>query len=175
MPTLRAVAASAVLLSSSAAWCAEASDPPPVRSHWWEPEAMVLYGGSYGLRVPHQPNELMVAVELRTWSFFWYLHLMSGLLGAGDGSGYFYVGLTLDFPVDLLHFLVSFSPGLYNGGAHHDLGYPLIFRSAAEISLTIVHGVGLGVAFSHMSNGRLATRNSGVETLCATLTFAVGP
>jgi len=174
VPTLRAVVASAVMLSASSALCADAERPGQFQAPWWGPEAAVLSFGSFGLR--HPPSDPFAALEVRAGSFFWYLHLMSGVLGAEDGSAYFYVGVALDFPAaDILDFVLSFAPGLYHAGPNHNLGYPLIFHSAVEVAVTLAPRLRLGLAFSHMSNGKLASPNPGIETLSVTLTFLALP
>ena len=174
MPTVRAVVASAVVLSASGAWCADPGRPGQFQAPWWGPEAAVLSFGSFGLR--HPPVDPFAALEVRAGSFFWYLHLMSGVLGAEDGSGYVYLGVALDFPAaDVIDFVLSFAPGLYHAGPNHNLGYPLIFHSSVEVAFTVAPGFRLGLAFSHMSNGKLATPNPGVETLSLTFTFLALP
>lgn len=101
---------------------------------------------------------------------------MSGVVGAGDGSAYFYGGVLADLKAaDIVHFVLSFAPGLYFAGANHNLGFPLIFRSTGEFSLAVTPGTRVGISFSHLSNGKLAQPNPGVETLSLTLTFLMMP
>jgi hypothetical protein len=176
VPTLRALVASATLLATPAAWCADEGAPPAFTAPWWGPEAAVLTVGTFGLRAPRQPNALLAGLEIRGGPFFWELRLMSGVLAAADGSAYVYLGVLMDFPAnELIHFVVSFSPGLYHAGFDHNLGLPLIFRSAGEIAFAVTASTRVGVSFSHMSNGTLAKPNGGVETLSLTLTFLTTP
>jgi len=101
---------------------------------------------------------------------------MTGALAASDGSAYFYLGVLLDVPIaNVLHIILSFAPGYYSVGADHNLGYPLIFRSTLEISFAITGSVRLGVSASHMSNGKLAVQNTGVETLSLMVTVLALP
>ncbi len=101
---------------------------------------------------------------------------MTGALSASDGSAYFYLGILADIPVaNVLHIILSFAPGFYSPGTDHNLGYPLIFRSTVEISFPVARSFRLGVSASHMSNGKLAVQNTGVETLSLTLTALALP
>lgn len=176
MPTLRALLASAVLLVAPEAWGGDEDHPLSLPAPWWRPEAAVLSGGSFGLRSPHQPNDPFIGLEIRGGAFWWQLRLMGGALGAEDGSAYLYFGLMADLPVaDIVHVVLSFAPGLYHGGTDHNLGYPLIFRSAGEIAFDVAPRTRVGICFSHMSNGKLASPNPGVETLALTLTFLALP
>ena len=175
MPTLRALLASAVLFTALPAWCAGEERPAPFTAPWWGPEVAVLSIGSFGLHSPHHPNNPFVGLEIRGGPFWWQMRMLGGVLGAEDGSGYIYLGVLADMPVDIVHFVLSFSTGLYHGGVDHDLGLPLIFRSAGEIAFDVAPRVRVGVSVSHMSNGKLASPNPGVETLALTLTFLALP
>lgn len=101
---------------------------------------------------------------------------MAGALSASDGNVYAYLGVLADLPAGrVVHFILSFAPGLSVSGTDHYLGIPLIFRSTAEVSFAITQGARLGVSFSHMSNGKIAAPNPGVETLSLTLTVFALP
>ncbi len=135
-----------------------------------------MYGGFYGLRGPERWQDGFFGLELRGGHFWWELRVISGALSASDGSAYFYLGILADIPVaSLLHIILSFAPGFYSAGTDHNLGYPFIFRSTVEISFAVTRSVRLGVSASHMSNGRLAVQNTGVETLSLTVTVFALP
>ena len=135
-----------------------------------------MYAGYYGLRGPQQWNDAFIGLEIRGGSFWWDLHVMSGALAASDGSAYFYLGIIADIPVgDVVHLMLSFAPGAYAAGSTHDLGFSLIFRSTAAASFAVIPGVWFGLSFSHMSNGKLAHQNPGVETLSVTVTVLALP
>jgi hypothetical protein len=173
VPTLRVLAASAALLTAPPAWCVDAR---PFSAPWWGPESEVLYLGSFGLREPAQPSDVFMGLEIRAGRFWWELHLMSGVLGAGDGSAFFYAGVLADLQLaDIVHLVLSVAPGLYVAGEGHHLGFPLIFRSTGEFAFAITPSTRVGISFSHLSNGKLATPNPGVETLSLTLTFLMLP
>lgn len=55
-------------------------------------------------------------------------------------------------------------PGLYAQGSGPDLGYPLEFRSGAEIGYQTKNGLRMGVSFDHRSNGDISSVNPGLET-----------
>ena len=177
MPTLRAFAAGALLLAALPAWCSDdGSSASTFRAPWWGPEASVLYAGFYGLRGPQKWEDAFAGLELRAGRFWWELHLMSGALAASDGNAFVYLGVLADVPVaNVLHLILSFAPGASSSGTDHYLGFPLIFRSTAEVSLAITPRTRLGISFSHMSNGKLAAPNPGVETLSLTLTVLALP
>lgn len=135
-----------------------------------------MYGGVYGLRSPQPWQDGLFGLELRGGHFWWELRVIAGALSASDGSGYFYLGILADIPVaQVLHIVLSFAPGLYSAGSVHVLGYPLIFRSTLEVSVAVAQSVRLGVSASHMSNGKLARQNPGVETLSLTVTVLAVP
>ena len=114
--------------------------------------------------------------EIRGGPFWWQFRLISGALAASDGNFFAYAGVLLDIPAwSVLHLILSFAPGFSASGTNHYLGFPLIFRSSAEISFRITEGTRLGISFSHMSNGKLAAPNPGVETLSLTVTVLALP
>ncbi len=174
MLTLRAFAAGTVLLVALPAWCGEEAVGVS-RPRWWIPEAAVLSTGFYGLRGPQKWDDGFTGLEVRASPFWWELRFMLGALGASDGNMHVYLGVLADLPAGhIVHLILSFAPALSASGTDHYLGYPLIFRSTVEVSFAITEGSRLGLSFSHLSNGKLAAPNPGVETLSLTLTvFAV--
>ena len=59
---------------------------------------------------------------------------------------------------------LHFMPGVYAQGNGPDLGYPIEFRSGAEIGYQAKNGVRMGVSFDHRSNGDISSVNPGLET-----------
>jgi len=174
--TLRALVAGAVLLMALPARCSDERTPRAFTAPWWGPESAVLYSGLFGLRGSREWRDAFFGLELRGGHFWWELRVMSGALSASDGSGYFYIGVLADVPIaNILHVVLSFAPGLYSAGADHKLGYPLIFRSTVELSFAVARTVRIGVSASHMSNGKLASQNTGVESLSLTVTLFALP
>jgi hypothetical protein len=173
---LRAFVAGILLLAAVPAWCSEQESPAAFKAPWWGPESAVLYGGFYGIRGPQKWEDAVTGLEFRGGTFWWELRLMVGALAASDGNVFVYAGVLADVPVaNFLHLILSFAPGVGASGTDHQLGIPLDFRSTAEISVRLTAETRLGVSFSHISNGKLAAPNPGVETLSLTLTVLALP
>ena len=176
MLRLRAFVAGTLLLAALPAWCGDAQSSSSFKAPWWGPESATVYGGFYGIRGPEKWEDVFTGLELRGGPFWWELRLISGALAASDGNFFAYAGVLADVPAwNFLHLILSFAPGFSASGTDHYLGYPLIFRSTAEVSFRITDALRLGVGFSHMSNGKLASPNPGVETLSLTLTVLALP
>lgn len=176
MLRLRAFVAAILLIAALPAWCSDAGKPSPFQAPWWGPESATVYGGFYGVRGPEKREDAFTGLELRGGPFWWEFRVITGALAASDGSFFAYAGVLADVPAwNVLHFILSFAPGYSASGTDHSLGFPLIFRSTAELSLRISAQTRLGVSFSHMSNGKLAAPNPGVETLSLTLTVLALP
>jgi hypothetical protein len=173
---LRASVAGVLLFAVPLAWGGEPPDSKAFTAPWFGPESAVLYGGFYGLRGPDKWDDVFTGLEVRGGPFWWQFRLMLGELAASDGNFFAYAGVLVDVPAwNVLHLILSFAPGYSQSGTDHYLGFPLIFRSTLEISLRITDGTRLGLSFSHMSNGKLATPNTGVETLSLTVTVLALP
>ena len=85
---------------------------------------------------------------------------------------YGYLGLLAEVPLlDRIQLLVRLAGGLYTRGKGIDLGFPLEFRSEAELSWQWTSQSRVGVALSHLSNGGLSKVNPGLEML--SLTYAI--
>lgn len=176
MLRLRAFVAGTLLLAALPARCSEPESTEAFKAPWWGPESSVLYAGFYGLRGPPKWNDAFNGLEFRGGPFWWQLRLIAGALAATDGNFFAYAGVLADIPAwDVVHFILSFAPGYSASGGDHYLGFPLIFRSTGEIAFRITARTRLGISFSHMSNGKLAKSNTGVETLSLTLTVLALP
>lgn len=173
---LRAFVAGTLLFAAPPAWCSDAEKPSPFQAPWWGPESATVYGGSYGIRGPEKWEDVFTGLEIRGGPFWWELRVITGALAASDGNFFAYAGVLADIPAwNVIHFILSFAPGYSVSGTDHYLGFPLIFRSTAEVSFRMTAQARLGVSFSHMSNGRLAAPNPGVETVSLTLTLFALP
>jgi len=78
-----------------------------------------------------------------------------------------FVGAGVGYQIDLgRRWAVTpvFVPGYYRKGNGKDLGYSLEFRSQIELGYTLA-GARVAIAFSHLSNGGLGSRNPGEESL----------
>jgi hypothetical protein len=84
-----------------------------------------------------------------------------------DDSALF-VGAGVGYQIDLGRrwaLTPVFVPGYYRKGNGKDLGYSLEFRSQIELGYTLAGGYRVSIAFSHLSNGGLGSRNPGEESL----------
>jgi lipid A 3-O-deacylase len=102
------------------------------------------------------------------WKFF-KLRPFVGLSGTDKGSVYSYFGLLANIKItERVSFVPSAAAGAYEKGNAKDLGCPLEFRTGGEISLRIIDGFRLGIAYHHISNASIGTENPGLELLVAT-------
>jgi lipid A 3-O-deacylase len=102
----------------------------------------------------------------------WVLHPMAGGMVTHKGSFDLYAGFSFDlFLGKRLVLRPSFAPGYFNKGSGKDLGYPLEFRSGLEVGWRFSNGTRLGVELNHISNGGLADRNPGANSLMLMVTI----
>lgn len=103
------------------------------------------------------------------------LRPMLGLSGTGDGAVWGYAGLHADFEASPT-WMVSpaFAVSLFDEGDGKDLGGPVEFRSAIEISYRFATAKRLGLTFHHLSNGGLYDDNPGTNSLLLTWTVDLG-
>lgn len=98
---------------------------------------------------------------------------------AGTSSGSFFVGGGIHTDIYLGRRFVltgSASANYYaQGASDFDLGYPLEFRSQAELAYRFDDRSRLGIAFSHYSNLGLGDTNPGAEILSLYYSFPLGP
>lgn len=95
-----------------------------------------------------------------------FIRPLIGLMATSSGSGYFYGGVAFDcFITKHLVFTPSFAPGIYIKGGGMELGFPLEYRSSAELSWRFINKSRLGAMFYHISNASLGFRNPGTECL----------
>jgi lipid A 3-O-deacylase len=62
-------------------------------------------------------------------------------------------------------FTPSFAPGLYYSGYGKHLGFPLNFRSAAELAYVFHNQGRFGAQFNHISNAHILWKNPGANSL----------
>lgn len=89
-----------------------------------------------------------------------------GVMATSTGSGYFFTGIAFDvFFTPQVVFTPSFAPGIYIKGGGMELGFPLEYRSSAELSYRFKNKSRFGGMFYHISNASLGFRNPGTECL----------
>lgn len=97
---------------------------------------------------------------------FLFFRPLVGAMGTTQGSGYIYGGIAFDiFLSQRVVFTPSFAPGIYWKGKGMDLGFPLEFRSAAELAYRFQNKSRFGAMFYHLSNASIGSKNPGTECL----------
>ncbi len=93
------------------------------------------------------------------------LRAVAAALATTDRSLFLGAGIAYEMSMGRWDVTPSFVPGLYRHGGGRDLGYPLEFRTQAEVGYRLRRGSRVALAFSHLSNAGLGARNPGQESL----------
>jgi lipid A 3-O-deacylase len=89
-----------------------------------------------------------------------------GITANHQGAYYIFAGFVFDlYFSDSIILTPAFAAGYYNKGGGKDLGYPLEFRSALELSYMFKNKARLGIQTYHISNASLGHKNPGEESL----------
>jgi len=89
-----------------------------------------------------------------------------GVMATAKGSFYGYLGINFDLLFfDHLLFAPGFAAGYYASGGGKNLGYPIEFRSGAELAWQFSDWHRFGIHFYHLSNASIGRRNPGEESL----------
>jgi len=127
--------------------------------------SLVVATGQLGMRKEIR-HALGIDVQVRSPWQWELLRPAAGVLTSSTGGAYLYSGIVADIPLPgTFQLSPGFAPGVVLAKGDRDLGSPIEFRSSVELSVNPVESFRLGVAFSHISNGRLGYRNPGVELL----------
>lgn len=103
----------------------------------------------------------------------WSLTPGVGLACADGGSNFVFLDLRKDFRIDPRWTLsINLGGGLFHEDGGLDLGSEVEFRSGIALGRRFGERVRIGVAFFHVSNGKLAEKNPGTEAV--DLLFNVG-
>ncbi len=144
--------------------CFAAEGRPPPRE-----DAHLINLGIGGCNIIKGEMTLAMLIEYRSkWAFYknhiTYLRPLLGVMATAQGASYYYAGIAFDFlfPIGIA-FTPSFAPGYYAKGGGKDLGYPLEFRTAAELSYQFRNFSRIGAMFFHISNASLGSKNPGTE------------
>jgi hypothetical protein len=98
---------------------------------------------------------------------------IGGAIATGDGSLYSYAGFELDFALTRrLTVTPNWAVGVYQQGEGRDLGGPIEFRSALDLTLWLTARTAVGLSFYHLSNAGIYDHNPGSESLVVTYTIA---
>ncbi|MCB1074210.1 MAG: acyloxyacyl hydrolase [Simkania sp.] len=145
---------------------AEDKEPPPSIS---DPRLLSLGVGVFN--IVRNTKAVTFQLEYRSdlaiyKNRFIFIRPLLGVMATTKGSTYFYGGVAFDFFLtNFLVFTPSFAPGFYIKGGGMELGFPLEYRSSAELSYRLSNKSRFGAMFYHISNASLGFRNPGTECL----------
>ncbi len=138
-----------------------------------EPARFALQGGYWGLGATAE-HALTVQLELRPGIHWWWVRPTGGLLQSTDGTQYVFAGVLLDIPLAWgMTLSPGFAPGIRTVDGTRDFGSHLLFKSSVELGFPLFPGLRGLVSFAHLSNGKLATPNPGIELLLFGLEVAL--
>jgi len=130
-----------------------------------EPSDVALSAGYWGLRA-HEPHELAYELELRPGVRWWWVRPTAGFLQSSEGTGYLFGGVLLEIPLPWgITVSPGFAPGIRTMQGARNLGSALLFRSSIELGFPMFPGLRGIASFAHISNGKLAAPNPGIELL----------
>jgi hypothetical protein len=165
---IRRIAAAAAILSGLVSGAAQAADYTMAS----------LNTGAMGLRdkeVGGRSGEM--ELQFHGKPFWWKLAPQAGFQWGFKGSTYTWAGLEAAFALNSAktwYLTPSEAFGLWTHGGFKDLGYPLEFRSAIELSHRFPNDMQMGVQFYHISNAGIGERNPGIEGLLLTIGIPLG-
>lgn len=145
--------------------CAHADDSLWTIGH--DQDRLVIGAGIYDVTDERQ-DDVMAELEWQgaeLKELKWGLHPLAGLLATGGGELYGYGGIGWDVSYGRLFFNPTLGIGLLHQGSGKDLGGAVELRSQATLGYRLPDGYAMGISYSHISNGRLYSRNPGTETL----------
>lgn len=130
-----------------------------------EPAHVSLAAGMWGLH-SDEPHEVTVQLELRPGLRWWWVRPTAGLLQSTEGTQYVFGGVLLEIPIAAgITLSGGFAPGIRTVDGKRNLGSHLLFKSSAELAAPLTPGLRVLVSFTHLSNGKLAKPNPGIEML----------
>ena len=130
-----------------------------------------VYAGAFDfLRTRHRTFEMGMEYQFSpNWkSPFDFLEFrpLLGVMANAKKSAYLYGGINFDLFL-IHHFVISpgFAAGWYGQGDGKNLGFPIEFRTGAEVSWQFDDEGRLGLHFYHLSNAGLGKKNHGSESI----------
>ena len=128
------------------------------------PSHLMVGPGLFDVDRKHQ--RAMAQVEYRWEVHCHHLRPLVALIVSTDQSFFACGGLAYDISLGKkLVFTPSFAPGVYYQGYGKNLGFPINFRSALELSIVFGNQSRLGAQFNHISNAHMFYRNPGANSL----------
>ncbi len=116
-------------------------------------------------------------LEYRSNLKLWIFKPMAAVAATSDGSVFLGAGILADIVLGSRFVLTGSVLANYyvQGSSDLDLGYPLEFRSQAEIAYRFDDRSRLGIALSHYSNAGIGDTNPGTETVSLYYSVPLGP
>lgn len=128
-----------------------------------EPARFAMQAGYWGLG-PTAEHALAVQLELRPGVHWWWVRPTAGLLQSSDGTQFVFAGVLIEIPLVWgLTLSPGLAPGLRTVDGKRDFGSHLLFKSSVELGLPLLPGLRALASFTHLSNGKLAKPNPGIE------------
>ncbi len=135
-----------------------------------ETRSLAISAGVFN--VSKSETSVEAGVEYRVPIGTWGLTAAGGLSGTEDGAIYIFGGLRRDIRVaDGWWLTPALGLALYDDGDGKDLGGPVEFRSAIELSYEWPKRYRLAVAIYHLSNAGIYDLNPGANSLILTYSF----
>mgnify|MGYP006115402227 FL=1 len=101
--------------------------------------------------------------ELFRDSFLGKLSPITGGFITENSALYVYTGVESEFDMGFFKITPSFAPGYYNYGGGKDLGHPLEFKTAVQMTLGS-ETTQFGASYNHISNASLGNKNPGANS-----------
>ena len=123
----------------------------------------------------HDSEQFMGLIEYRFAELKWNVRPWVALARAEKGTTFASAGLRVSFDLTRSwRFSAGWAPTYYDAVNGRDLGAELEFYSYAEFGRVFENAHVLSVRIGHLSNGGLAVRNPGTETLLVSYSLPVG-
>jgi lipid A 3-O-deacylase len=133
--------------------------------------SLLLIGAGYSNANKYSDSLFQVEYKYRNY-FLWHLKPQITLLFSKCYSKYIGFGVRWEFYLTKQIIITpSFSPGIYWKGKGRDLGYPIEFRSALEITYEMKNKMRIGIQIFHLSNAHLSCKNPGLNALTLCVAF----
>ena len=130
-----------------------------------QPFEAALECGQWGLG-PTAEHALALQVELRPGVRWWWVRPVAGFLQSTDGTQMIYGGVLLDIPIlPGVTLSPGFAPMIRFVDGTRDFGSHLLFKTSIELGVPLLPGLRALANFAHISNGKLAKPNPGIEML----------
>ncbi|RPH70229.1 MAG: acyloxyacyl hydrolase [Myxococcaceae bacterium] len=128
-----------------------------------EPARFAMQAGYWGLGATAE-HALAVQLELQPGVRWWWVRPTAGLLQSTDGTQFVFAGVRLEIPLVWgVTLSPAFAPGIRTVDGKRDFGSHLLFKTSVELGVPLLPGLRALASFAHMSNGKLAKPNPGIE------------